>query len=110
MVIAIYATFISILHIRARKSWNEQSFEATRALHEAQSQAARLATFIAARPAGDDRLGRILGVAEIEGDPGLLIEANASQRVLSFSNGCRRMMRKISSVIPSSCASRAILR
>jgi signal transduction histidine kinase len=85
MVVAIYATLISIFYIRARKVWNEGAVEATRALHEAQGQAALFATFLAA-----DRQVMVAwdgptGSAEIEGDPGILLEANASRRLLAFS-------------------------
>jgi len=85
MVVAIYATFISILHIRARKAWSDHAVEATRALHEAQGQATRLATFLAADRQIMIAWGGASGEPEIEGDPGVLLEANASSRVLAFS-------------------------
>ncbi|PPD16282.1 MAG: two-component sensor histidine kinase [Methylobacterium sp.] len=85
MVVAIYATFISILHIRARKAWNDHAVEATRALHDAQGHATRLATFLAADRQVMIAWGSPSGEAEIEGDPGLLLEATASPRLLSFS-------------------------
>ncbi|MCA3595677.1 MAG: PAS-domain containing protein [Methylobacterium sp.] len=85
MVVAIYATFISILHIRARKAWSDHAVEATRALHEAQGQATRLATFLAADRQVMVAWGGASGEPEIEGDPGVLLDANASSRVLAFS-------------------------
>lgn len=85
MALAIYAAAISILHMRARRRWSEQIAESNRALQETHAQVARLSTF-----AESDRRVMIVwdapsGEAEIEGDPGMLLEANSVRRLLSFS-------------------------
>lgn len=84
MVVAIYAATISILHIRSRRQWNEHAQESNRALQESQAQVERLSTFLASDRQVMIVWGAPSGAAEIEGDPGLLIEANSAQRLLSF--------------------------
>lgn len=85
MVVAIYAATISILHIRARKQWNEHAQETNRALQETQAQVDRLSTFLSSDRQVMIVWGAPSGTPEIEGDPGVLIEANSAQRLLSFS-------------------------
>lgn len=84
MVVAIYAATISILHIRSRRQWNEHAQENNRALQESQAQVERLSTFLASDRQVMIVWGGPSGAAEIEGDPGILIEANSAQRLLSF--------------------------
>jgi signal transduction histidine kinase len=85
MVVAIYAATISILHIRARRQWNEHAQETNRALQETQAQVERLSTFLATDRQVMIVWGAPSAAPEIEGDPGALIEANSAQRLLSFS-------------------------
>ena len=46
MAITVYAAIISVLHIRARKSWNEQFEEQSRSLRESQAKLERSAIFL----------------------------------------------------------------
>ncbi|CAN1486803.1 HATPase domain containing protein [Rhabdaerophilaceae bacterium] len=84
MVVAIYAAIISVLHIRARRQWHEHADEMNRALRETQGQVDRLATFLATDRQVMISWGGPTGNPEIEGDPGVLVEANSPQRLLSF--------------------------
>ncbi|KAF0231651.1 MAG: multi-sensor signal transduction histidine [Beijerinckiaceae bacterium] len=86
LVVTLYATAISIFHVRARRVWNEHFEEQNRTIHEAQAQVERSHLFLSA-----DRQMLVAwngpkGEAEFEGDPGIVLETTTPHRVLAFSD------------------------
>jgi len=84
LAVTLYAATISILHVRARRIWNEHFEEQNRANQDAQAQVERSHLFLAS-----DRQLLIAwngqtGEPEFEGDPGIILETTAPQRVLAF--------------------------
>lgn len=85
LVITIYAAVVSILHVRARRAWNEHFEEQVRALRDTQAQAERASLFLA-----NDRQLLIAwsgpgGEPEFDGDPGILLDTTNPVRAISFS-------------------------
>ena len=84
LVITLYATTISIFHVRARRMWNEYFEEQNRTIRETQAQVERSNLFLTA-----DRQLLVAwsgpkGEPEFEGDPGIVLETTTPQRVLAF--------------------------
>lgn len=79
-----FATAIAVLHVRARKLWNDH-FEKQRALvAELQLQNERMALFVAAEPQILVNWDGPGGEARIEGDPKILGEGITSRNVTRF--------------------------
>lgn len=84
--LAIFAATIAILHVRARKLWNEQ-FELQRAtIADLQTKADRAALFLGAEPQFFVSWDGPKGTAELEGDPTVTGEGMTAPRVLSFTD------------------------
>ncbi|MCZ8375418.1 MAG: PAS-domain containing protein [Beijerinckiaceae bacterium] len=85
LVVTVYATAISILHVRARRLWNEHFEEQNRTIRDAQARMERSALFLTT----DKRLlvawNGPKGEPEFEGDPGIVVETTNPHRVLAFS-------------------------
>lgn len=100
LVITLYATTISIFHVRARRMWNEHFEEQNRTIREAQAQVERSNLFLTA-----DRQLLVAWTGprsepEFEGDPGIIMETTTPQRVLAFgdwlaSEDARRLDHKV---------------
>jgi signal transduction histidine kinase len=87
--LAIFAATIAILHVRARRLWNEQ-FEKQRAtIADLQVRAERAALFMGAESQFLIAWDGPGGQAEMEGDPAILGEAMTAMRVLSFEDWVR---------------------
>ena len=84
--LAIFAATIAILHVRARKLWNEQ-FELQRAtIADLQTKADRAALFLGAEPQFFISWDGPKGAAELEGDPTVTGEGMTAPRVLTFTD------------------------
>ncbi|MCA0424304.1 MAG: PAS-domain containing protein [Proteobacteria bacterium] len=82
--LAIFAATIAILHVRARRLWNEQ-FEAQRAtVADLQSRADRAALFMGAEPQFFVSWDGPAGTPEHDGDPTVVGEGMTSARALNF--------------------------
>ena len=82
--LAIFAATIAILHVRARRLWNEQ-FEHQRAtIADLQTRTERAALFMGAEPQFYVSWDGPNGDAELEGDPAILGEGMSAQRVLTL--------------------------
>ena len=84
MVVTLYAAAISIFHVRARRLWSEHFEEQNRTIRETQSQVERLSLFLVTDRQLLIAWGGPSGEPEVEGDPGLFVEATSPSRVLSF--------------------------
>jgi signal transduction histidine kinase len=84
LVVTIYATAISLWHIRARRLWNDHFEEQNRTIRDALARMERSALFLAT----DKRLlvawNGPKGEPEFEGDPGIVVESTNPARVLDF--------------------------
>lgn len=82
--LAIFAVTIAILHVRARRLWNEQ-FEAQRAtIADLQMKVERATLFVGAEPQFFVSWDGPGGVPELEGDASILGEGMTPGRVLDF--------------------------
>lgn len=85
IAITSYAAIISVLHVRARKSWNEQLEEQSRTIRESLSKLERSAIFLETGRQVLLAWGAPNGEIECEGNPGMLLETASPQRLLAFS-------------------------
>lgn len=84
--LAIFAATIAILHVRARRLWNEQ-FELQRAtIADLQTRADRAALFLGAEPQFFVSWDGPNGEPEFEGDPTVVGDGMIAQRVLTPSD------------------------
>lgn len=84
LVVTLYAAVMSILHVRARRLWNEHAEDQARSIRNAQAEVERSHLFLAA-----DRQLLVAwngpgGEPEFEGDPGIVVETTSPHRVLDF--------------------------
>ncbi len=84
--LAVFSATIAVLHVRARRLWNDQ-FEQQRAtIADLQTRAERAALFLGAERQFFVSWDGPGGAPEFDGDPRILGEGLNSQRVLGFGN------------------------
>lgn len=84
LAVTLYAATISILHVRARRIWNDHFEEQNRAIQDAQAQVERSHLFLASDRQLLVAWNGQTGEPEFEGDPGIILETTVPQRVLAF--------------------------
>lgn len=84
LVLTLYAATISILHIRARRMWNEHFEELNRSVRESQARVERAGLFLTADHQFLIAWSGPNGDPEFEGDPGIVVETLSAQRALDF--------------------------